>query len=311
VVLDYQGARAELRDQQDRSGANGLSIRISGEPQTRLVMLALVRREIELTHKRSFPNLDYELPVPCICPRCRDAEQPNLYAVSELERYIANGKAMKYCSLGNEDVPIADLLGSLVAPDFREQGGGLSLDAGAPQPLRQSGHERPAGIQLTEDRLFDLFDKASRQVNLQLNQNQTVDVEQQVRQDTHIQLNLQIVQAGYRELGDSLDMLGEDAEDAGLKKKDAASLEKELARVKAAVAKLETCDSADAAKQQTGALKRLTGFINKLEDGNKLVGRTIEGLEDGREHAAKIVGLYNKLAPWCGLAPVPNLFDKK
>ena len=101
-------------------------------------------------------------------------------------------------------------------------------------------------------------------------------------------------------------LLREDAEDNGALE----STLTEMRRVEAAAADLANAQDKNALETKRTHFDRIRSFLDKLGDATS-VGKLIQQLEDGTGHAAKLIGFYNKLAPFAGLPPAPNPFGKK
>ncbi len=51
-------------------------------------------------------------------------------------------------------------------------------------------------------------------------------------------------------------------------------------------------------------MSRMKGILDKLNDTESKVGKTIKGVKDGTVIAQKLAGHYNSIAKWCGLPQV-------
>ncbi len=58
-------------------------------------------------------------------------------------------------------------------------------------------------------------------------------------------------------------------------------------------------------------MKRIGGFIKKMEDTSTRVGKVINAMDNGVGYAQDLAGYYNKIADWCGMPHVPSIFLKK
>ncbi len=58
-------------------------------------------------------------------------------------------------------------------------------------------------------------------------------------------------------------------------------------------------------------MKRLGGFIKKMDDTNTRIGKVIKTMDKCIGYAQDLAGYYNKIADWCGMPHVPSIFLKK
>lgn len=59
------------------------------------------------------------------------------------------------------------------------------------------------------------------------------------------------------------------------------------------------------------ALDRVKRFIDKLNDTTTMTGKAVKAVENGIGYAQDLAKCYNKIAQWCGIPVVPDLFLKK
>ncbi len=58
-------------------------------------------------------------------------------------------------------------------------------------------------------------------------------------------------------------------------------------------------------------MKRLGGFIKKMDDTNTRIGKVVKTMDNGIGYAQDLAGYYNKIADWCGMPHVPSIFLKR
>jgi hypothetical protein len=330
AVLRLGRARAEMRETEDRRGGKVLRIRISGPALDRRQLLAVLRHEIAVTHTRSFRGLEVHERVPCNCPVCAvpggvqgvDAathSEPRMYDYGDLVKLVGNGRGTVYCADGDADVSIAGLLEGLVnvADARRERPAVLTGDdpgsfgpVMVPRGLGWELDRLPAG----DFRSLAALLLAARDLRLPAQPQTVVNVHTSAHAEAHQSVRVDItikqkVQA-CAELAGVLAQLAEDAPDAIGDPAELKRLTTELEKTQKALATLEQAQDPKASANK-GALARVKGLIDRLNDGSESIGKLINHLEGGAGYAGRLVDLYNQAAPWFGWPPVPNPFKSK
>ncbi len=94
-----------------RGGKQTIGIRANG-PQRR-ELLTYIDTQLESLHKPFGEGLKLERKIPCVCERCKNAEQPYFHDLSKLERRQKAGVRTSPCEESYKEVPIEDLLGNI------------------------------------------------------------------------------------------------------------------------------------------------------------------------------------------------------
>jgi prefoldin subunit 5 len=87
-------------------------------------------------------------------------------------------------------------------------------------------------------------------------------------------------------------------------------LGRELEKVEDAINEVKQIQNEEEAKSSS-ALDRVKRFIDKLDDTSTRAGKAIKAVENGIGYAQDLAKNYNKIAQWCGLPVVPDVFLKK
>jgi Leucine-rich repeat (LRR) protein/GTPase SAR1 family protein len=312
VVLVDGNVRAEVTQMQDAvSGRESINIRVQGLEREKKDMLSLVRRELHHIHQHSFPNIQvYEL-IPCCGSACSIAESPQFFIYTEIEKIVNNRRSIIYCSTCNEDIAIRTLLEGVV--DHREDG--------EPNGIEERNHgmigfteNKKSGTRVpkdSSDSIIQLLQRGSLVIenHNHLTQNQHNEQTQQVTQKS--QITVEVKNEIMMDFGGQLENLKEDILDELDDEQVKAKLKKEFAKVEKAVEDIEQLASPEEAKGKKGAMSRIKGFLNKMQDTSSTVGKAVQATEGALHIAKELAKLYNKIAPWAGCPLIPAAFLKK
>ncbi len=138
-----------------------------------------------------------------------------------------------------------------------------------------------------------------------------INVYNNVKQETKIDINIDIKNETILEFTGLLETLKEDLLDEIDDQKSKSKLEKEIGKVEKAVSEIDAVSTPKEAKTKTGALSRIKKFVEKLQDGTTTAGKAIDALEDGLGYAQDLAALYNKIGPWAEMPKVPDFLLKK
>ena len=103
--------------------------------------------------------------------------------------------------------------------------------------------------------------------------------------------------------------LAEDAAESDLDPTETDALERDLNKARQAIGQLKQAQDG-AADETAGAMNRLKRLAERLGKLKTQVDGGVKGMEGAADSARRIVDLYNRLAPFCGLPPVPNPFAR-
>jgi Leucine-rich repeat (LRR) protein len=99
--------------------------------------------------------------------------------------------------------------------------------------------------------------------------------------------------------------LVEDLRDAG-----ADEIAEDLEAIQTKLEPLEEVDGdkAEIKKKARGPMNKVARFLNEVNDKDSKTRKAIEGVKSGVQTAQELAGKYNKIAQWCGLPVVPDVF---
>ncbi len=113
VVLKYHNSEALVTEKETKEGLKVIDISLNGERFESQNLLSKIKNKIENIHRVSFPNLNFEEMIPCVCSRCIK-ENPHYFSFETLKNYITNNKVDITCAKSVEDIPISKLLGNVM-----------------------------------------------------------------------------------------------------------------------------------------------------------------------------------------------------
>ena len=131
----------------------------------------------------------------------------------------------------------------------------------------------------------------------------------QTNVDVQVAISIEQKNQLCAELSGLLANLAEDAVAGDAEPAEVAALTQELGKAQQAIDQLEDADQAGT-KAARGPLARLKRLVEQIGDAESRLGRLIKRIEGGGDTARQAIDLYNRLAPFCGLSPVPNPFAK-
>lgn len=114
--------RALAREKEDPdTGGKIIEIIVNGRiPENRRHLLREIRSELQVIHQRSFPRLRFTEKVPCCCPKCRTAENPCFFDLSDLLRAKQENVPDCWCAEAFRMVSIQDLLAGVFPDEVQE-----------------------------------------------------------------------------------------------------------------------------------------------------------------------------------------------
>ena len=110
MVLEYKKAKAEIKQTQNKDGAAVIDIVIIGNHQDGVDLLAKIRHELEIIHKKSFESIYFKEQIACNCDQCVKNESPHFFDLETIEKFVNEPKKTMQCSESTKDVEIVGLL---------------------------------------------------------------------------------------------------------------------------------------------------------------------------------------------------------
>lgn len=288
VVFRKNGATAQVIERKTvKEGLKIIEIRLRGTPNSRKDLLTLVREEIKKIQSSSFPNLPYVEMVPCNCHECATLSTPYFFDYRDIETYLQKGKTKIECRTSTDEVPIAELIGSVF--NLKE------IEA----RYQQMKEENKIKIDFKPHIHIQQEQKQQQEAALTATQQQTVTQE------------VKTVQGLFKNLKkDILEEVEIEIEDEKEKKR----ITNELQKVETAFGELEQAASEGNKELDEGTKSRLAEFIDNLSDENSRINKTLKLVSKGAEKAQKLARVYNNFAPFFALPSVPPILlgeDKK
>jgi len=278
MLLEAQGCKAEALHMPDAQlGGESIFIRVNGNQLHRKELLNDIRKQLQHIHGRSFKNLTVNEHIPCCGSTCSQAEKPNFFSFNKLLTSRQNGRTSSYCEQCNEDIPIDMMIGNVIIVKERSKN------------------------ELHDDEK-DLLMKRLLEGGLNINLNQTNQMNQSVAQTTQVEVTVEIQM--INEFAGTLGMLKEDLLDEIEDETERRKVEKAMGKAEKAVAALKDTPPEEA-KKNTTALSRLKDSVEAMHNTETTLGKAVSAIEGGMKHANKLAQLYNKIAPWAGLPSLP------
>ena len=276
VVLKYQNAKAQVIEKETKEGLKVIDISINGDKFDSQNLLSKIKNEIENIHRKSFPNLNFEEMIPCICTNCLK-EKPYYYSFSTLKNYISKEKFFITCEKSVNDVSIAKLLGNVIIKDD---------DSKESQLLE---YIKQKGLNLNINNNINTTSNSSTNLNDSMNMNQTQTVEIKISQTINQMLS---------ELS-SLKRKVEGEED----KKEITEIINEFKELGENPSKEEIIES--------GLLSDLKDKISEFDETMQDTGEVINKTKKAIQSAKSLGRTYNELASLCGLPSIPFFIVKE
>jgi internalin A len=124
VVLQKNGARAEaIEDYHQRR----ITIRSIGDRARELINI--VHHEFQQIHADfNLQANNYKTLIPCNCPTCLDADEPETFALDTLYHYLSKRKQFIECRKSIEDVDVLALIDNVIIPETDDLRNDQGLD---------------------------------------------------------------------------------------------------------------------------------------------------------------------------------------
>jgi internalin A len=276
VVLKYQNAKAQVIEKETKEGLKVIDISIDGDRFDSQNLLSKIKNEIENIHRKSFPNLNFEEMIPCICDRCIK-EKPHYFSFSTLKNYISKEKSFITCEKSVNDVLIAKLLGNVIIKD----------DESKESQLLEYIKEK--GLNVNINTSINNTSNSSTNITDSMNMNQTQTVEITISQTINQVLS---------ELS-SLKRKVEDDDD----KEEITEIINEFKELGKNPSKEEIIES--------GLLSDLKDKISEFDETMQRTGQVISKTSKAIQSAKSLGRTYNELASLCGLPNIPFFIVKE
>ncbi|MEO0581061.1 MAG: COR domain-containing protein [Bacteroidota bacterium] len=280
VILEYEGAIAKI-ELSYYDDAKGIGISIQGGATERKILLERIRMEMPKLHEK-FKDFPPKELIPCHCPVCEGAIEPNYYKVEELKGYLEGGEQEVYCIKGKQRVNILGLIGGVMDYSYSSEQTHPTMEFGV-----KNSDSSP---NIREDKLIELLKLAI--VNSNNPNALQVNVNQQVAQTNKVNIHLEIRQ-------DWVDLQShfEDFKDWMLEEvapEDEAKLEK-------IQDKLDQTQGNEEAIQKSGLMPKVKRYLEKKLGATSALGDKLSKIQKGREAIEKLADSFNKLAKNLGL----------
>lgn len=273
VILKYQNAKALVIEKDNEKGLKVIDISIDGDRFDSQHLLSKIKNEIENIHRKSFPNLNFEEMIPCICDRCIK-EKPHYFSFSTLKNYISKEKSFITCEKSVNDVSIAKLLGNVIIKD----------DESKESQLLQYIKEKGLNVNIINNNSSN----SSTNVSDSMNMNQTQTVEITISQTINQVLS---------ELSSLKRKVEEDD------KEEIAEIINEFKELGENPSKEEIIES--------GLLSDLKDKISEFDETMQGTGQVISKTSKAIQSAKSLGRTYNELASLCGLPNIPFFIVKE
>jgi DNA-binding protein Fis len=320
AVFAKGNATAQVIEQLDpKEGVKIIEIRSRGELGDRKDLLTLIREDIKRIQTSSFPNLTYREKIPCLCSECHPDPNPYFFTYGDIANYLRRGKTEIPCYRSTQEVPIADLVGSV-----------FNLDE--IQTRYQKAMHDSDRIKIDVNPNFNVSPNVSPSINPNINPNfnpnfnphitpqfqanPDINTETQATQTTTqqqtasqtvsqtISQDLKTVQGLLKNLvQDMLDEVEIEFEDP----KETQRLAKELAKAETAFAELEQAATDGAKELPASTQSRIGEFIDNLADENSRINKALKLVSKGSQKLQALGQTYNKVAPYLALPTIPPL----
>ncbi len=282
-------------------GRRELCVRVTGSDFRKKELLTIISHEIESIHRKSFQHINYEVLIPCNSDNCTKSVNPKFFTLNELNKLVGFGDSEIRCTQCGKMINIYERIAGMIPDEVRKTPrlpeistkDEISLP---PVDIREYASyipERGEGI---------TFSEVTRQL-LEI-------LKTQAENPTPVEINVNInITNEIRGFKSSLDLMKEDLlidiQDEELQRQMKQELDL-IAKASDSIARLSKEDARD-----SSFMKRIGGFIKKMEDTNTRVGKVIKTMDNGVGYAQDLAGYYNKIADWCGMPHVPSIFLKK
>jgi len=273
VIFKYQNAKAQVTEKETKEGLKVIDISIDGDRFDSQNLLSKIKNEIENIHRKSFPNLNFEEMIPCICDKCIK-EKPHYFSFSTLKNYISKEKSFITCEKSVNDVSIAKLLGNVIIKD----------DESKESQLLEYIKEKGLNVNIINNNSSN----SSTNVSDSMNMNQTQTVEITISQTINQVLS-------------ELSSLKRKVEDDD--KEEIAEIINEFKELGENPSKEKIIES--------GLLSDLKDKISEFDETMQETGQVISKTSKAIQSAKSLGRTYNELASLCGLPNIPFFIVKE
>ena len=110
LILNKKEGRALIVEDNHAKGGKQILIEVQGKNGERQrELLRDIRMALDKIHDRSFPNLEVNQFIPCICEECRESTTPFEHEFKKLQNFKEKNKPTVQCDNSTENVPIKGL----------------------------------------------------------------------------------------------------------------------------------------------------------------------------------------------------------
>ena len=302
VIFVREDCLAEvIQTRYSSEGHRELCVRVTGPDFRKKELLTIISHEIESIHRKSFQHINYEVLIPCDSEICTESGNPNFFTLNELNKLVGFGDSEIRCTQCGKMINIYERVAGMV-PDEAKRIPHLP-DHSAKKEMRMLPSDiREYASHISERGEGITFSEITRQL-LEILKTQA---ENPTPVEVKVSINITNEVRGFKS---SLDLMKEDllidVQDKELQRQMKQELDL-IAKASDSVAGLSIEEARD-----SSFMKRIGGFIKKMEDTNTRVGKVVNAMDNGIGYAQDLAGYYNKIAEWCGMAQVPSLFLKK
>ena len=272
VILNYQKAKAQVIEKETKEGLKVIDISINGEKFDSQNLLSKIKNELENIHRKSFPNLNFEEMIPCLCYSCIK-EKPHYFSFSTLKNYISKEKPIIICEKSVEDVSIAKLLGNVTVEN----------DESKEAELLEYMKEKGLNVNIINNNTSDSSTNIKDSMNMDQKQTVEVNISQTINQVVSelSALKKKVEEEDKEEIGEIIDELKELGENPS---------------------KEEIIES--------GLLSDLKDKIGEFDETMQETGQVISKTSKAIKSAKSLGKTYNELASLCGLPNIPFFLVK-
>ena len=271
-----------------------ICVRVTGPDYRKKELLTIISHEIESIHRKSFQHINYEVLIPCNSDICTESGMPEFFTLNRLNKSVDYGDTEIRCMECGKMLNIYERVAGMVPDEARKAPRlpdlyvhkDLSLSSSDISEYANHISERGEDItdsEVTRQLLEILKTQAKHPTSVEVNVNININITNEIK--------------GFRS---SLDLMREDllidVQDEELR----SQMEQELDLIAKASDTVSGLSREDA--KDSSFMKRIGGFIKKMEDTNTRVGKVVNAMDNGIGYAQDLAGYYNKIAEWCGMA---------
>ncbi len=273
VVFNWQGVAAQVTEEITKhEGLKVINMVLNGPAHSKKEFLSMLRAEIRGIHEKSFKGINVKEMVPI--PWQPDAA----VSYQHLLRLEAMGEREYIVEGVEKPVAVQKLLNGVELPNER----------------RKFLEEFPEGIHVHNK--IEVVQNNPQNVT-QSNANQaTATSHSEATSEFNFTMHLSGLQRGLNELREEVEEVEPEAA-------------KEIAAIQQKLEKLEQTPKPEEVKK-AGVMNKMKRFFDEANDTGTTLGKTVGKVKGGYKILQDVAGQYNKIAQWCGLPQVPEVFVK-